>query len=101
MRMKIKNERTKKDNMVLKKCCNPVLHHLHERENLLSVEIVFLKFNVAFFSTTARISVKFLDEELENAMADGFILNDMLSKHFGKQMFGLGNIFYISAYCRT
>ena len=87
--------------MVLKKCCNPVLHHLHERENLLSVEIVFLKFHVAFFSTTARISVNFLDEELENAMADGFILNDMLSKHFGKQMFGLGNIFYISEYCRT
>ena len=74
---------------------------LHERENLLSVEIVFLKFNVAFFSTTARISVKFLDEELENAMADGFLLSDMLSKHFGKHMLSLGNIFDISEFYRT
>ena len=42
----------------------------------------FLKFNVAFFSATKRIAVNFLDEELGNAMVDGFILKDNVSKHF-------------------
>ena len=50
----------------------------------------FLKFSVAFFSATKRVAVNFLGEELGNAMVDGFILKDIVSKHFaGEQLFGL------------